>query len=503
MTLGLLSEKIDHPDIIESAYEDILNKAENEHTLSSSKKPVHAVLDILKSSARNSDFETTKYGLYLLQKKTESIIDNKQLDDFKKRIYLSDLFEDIGYIGITAAKGGSEEVTKLICNLLGENGVYSINSHTNILTLSLLEKIGVLAAKNNLEEAVETVLDFFNYYVQMYDEYELEPNNGILDLEALSFSYVHIGNESADRRMEDVCLKISFAFLDIEKLLLKKDNAKASTHRIDPFYRYGDSLVNNKLDSAASAFIKNLGSITIIALMDGNTDVVSETIGTINELARKCSVDSNMFYSTISSSKVLEEIGILMIDHYIEDYYFLLPTIIKSIQISEINIRNQEQMDTLLDSNFSIKTLEKIGSKSILNGLNKEAFYSISALSNIGINILDFDLTWFARSKINQILNSMCSISEISINNENYKITRDIAFRIYEIGVKASTSRNFGVTHEAERCLDEIYSFLVNASTKFNSEDYGELDYNKNKKLKREILEQIETLKKSVEHSKT
>lgn len=498
LILKLLFQKIDHPDTVENAYKDIKNNIKNKNTLFSSKKPIHAILDILKSSARNSDFETTKSGLSLLEEKSENIINNKQIENHKKELYLTDIFEDIEYIGILATKTGSEEVTKLICNLLGENGKYSIDSNTKILTLSSLEKIGCLAAKNNMNEAIDVVLDYFGYYIHKYDEYELESDNGILDLTDISYSYANIGNESAEQKMKGACMRISSSFFKIEQLSLKNDDDDYTNDLIQPFVKYGNLLIDNKLDEATFTLISKLELVTNIALRNDHNDVVFETVSMINNLAEKSSADSNMFSSTILSVKVLEKIGMSIFDYNIKDYKPLLSTIIKSIQSSEINMKTHEKMVSRSGFDISIRALENIGNKCIHNELKQEAFNSVYALSNIGINILNFDLNWIDNSNLENILLSMYSISETSIKKGEYSITRTIAFRIYNIGEKASIIGRDNITNEAINHLYEIYSSLIQDSTEYTSSDWGELKHDKNNKLKSEILKQIENLKQKV-----
>jgi hypothetical protein len=258
-------------NIIKRLSEDITGNKISNYIVKSSKgdetsavdDPVQPIVDIIRVSIREHDFETTRWGLGELTKQMISVIDSNCEDDVSKTFC-----SHLQRVGKFAASMADEESTKEAIIHLEKFGKYSakqdLKEATGQVVMSL-RAVGEAAAENRLEDATMQVMQVALSLLAVCKA-AMEKGK---ELEEVTLKVIGslkaVGEVAAEEGLEEVTTQIALTLGDIGIIAVKNKLKVAKEQAIKALLAAGTVTVEKELEAAARQAASSLAVLTILS----------------------------------------------------------------------------------------------------------------------------------------------------------------------------------------------------------------------------------------------
>ena len=192
---------------------------------------IQPIVDVLQGSIMKYDYETTRYGLKIIEQKTYDILKDKKCDDNYKPEIASRIIGHVETVGVVAVNKQMGKTVKHVASILGQFGTFMITDVVNYILsdlISSLKKIGVIAAKQEMEDATNTIISSLKDVAKTAIDNKLED-----DTQKAITSIKEIGVIAAKQEMEDATNTIISSLKDVAKTAidnkLEDDTRKVMT----------------------------------------------------------------------------------------------------------------------------------------------------------------------------------------------------------------------------------------------------------------------------------
>lgn len=181
---------------------------------------IQPIVDVLQGSMMKYDYETTRYGLKIIEKKTYGILKDKKCDGNYKPKIASRIIIHVETIGIVAARQQMEKTVEHVASILGQFGTFMITDDVKYISsdlISSLKKIGKIAVIQEMEDATSTVISSLKDVAKTAIDNELEDDTrkvmtsikeiGLSNITSDHISYFVL--DSVSESLEEIITKVA------------------------------------------------------------------------------------------------------------------------------------------------------------------------------------------------------------------------------------------------------------------------------------------------------
>jgi hypothetical protein len=306
-----LAERITIENVL-SAFKDVKNPKERQFypVVDMEKDPIQPVIDIVRSSMMNYDYETARYGLKTIEDSIKCMLNDDFLDEKNEEEISKYIFPHFTRIGKIAANKNDESSIIEILNSLSRIGEVAVNNKLKYSTMFVIislgqvgkvsaEKefditslfittimfIGIKAANNKLEDAA-----YFSL-IELKEIGKVGAMHKLEDLTDATFNLRIVGLEVIKNEIETASLYTVLFFGELGKLAAKQKFEKPTKDIVEFIKEMVEAkskskIKNNDRISVIGMAIVGLEGIGMVAAENKLKNVTGEVAENLNEILK-------------------------------------------------------------------------------------------------------------------------------------------------------------------------------------------------------------------------
>lgn len=236
---------------------------------------IQPIVDVLQGSMMKYDYETTRYGLKIIEQKAYGILKDKKCDRNHKPEIASRIIGHVETIGIIAARQPMEKTVEHVASILEKFGTFMIIDDINYNLsdlISSLEKIGIIADEQKMGDATVIVISSLQNVAKTAIDNRLEDGTrkvmiSIREIGLSNITSAHISYDilhSAIKSLEHIIIEVTKKW--------GKECERTMSYGIIALFLIGSKLIkianiaDNEKQSLEVEIIGALSSITKITI---------------------------------------------------------------------------------------------------------------------------------------------------------------------------------------------------------------------------------------------